>query len=461
MHASICRALWLLIWCSFAAPVDAATYFVSAAGNDDAPGTSQQQAWRTLARTFEQKFAAGDSLLLRAGDTFDGGILIEGEGDNAQKPITISSYGEGRATIQSPGSGITVRNRGGVQVENLILRGRGNVSRVTAGVHVVNTLPGSKKLKRIRLLNLDVAGFGKAGIFVEGAATDGSRSGFEDVLIQGCLAHRNTLCGIEVSGVYESFDSGLCHRQVNVINCKAHHNEGDPSLRVHSGSGILVSDVDGATIDNCEAHENGGQCRARVGGPVGIWAAVANRVTIRKCKSHHNQTQGLDGGGFDFDVGVTDSIMEDCVSHDNAGPGYLIYTYGGAPRTVQNITIRRCSSREDGQKNEYGAFYIGHHYNEFGVRNVLVQDCRVEIAGTAARRRAAIKVFSTEFVTFQRNRIVSDGRVWLLDGTGNEGTRFENNVFKAPPEEWFAFWDGTIFRSPKEAAALLGAAQPK
>ena len=72
---------------------------------------------------------------------------------------------------------------------------------------------------------------------------------------------------------------------------------------------------------------------------VGIWTYASNRVTIRSSESYGNRTGGhADGGGFDLDGGVTNSVIEYCYSHDNDGPGFLVWNYEGAPhRLAGNI----------------------------------------------------------------------------------------------------------------------------
>jgi len=61
-----------------------------------------------------------------------------------------------------------------------------------------------------------------------------------------------------------------------------------------------------------------------------IWAYQSDRVTIQFCISHHNRSTAEDGGGFDLDGGMTNSVVQYNYSHDNFGTGYLICQYEGA-----------------------------------------------------------------------------------------------------------------------------------
>ena len=71
----------------------ATKYFVSAAGNDAAAGTSELTAWRTLSKINAQTFANGDTVLLRRGDTFYGQLRIKNAG------LTVTAYGSGNNPV--------------------------------------------------------------------------------------------------------------------------------------------------------------------------------------------------------------------------------------------------------------------------------------------------------------------------------------------------------------------------
>ena len=56
----------------------------------------------------------------------------------------------------------------------------------------------------------------------------------------------------------------------------------------------------------------------------------------------------VDGDGFDLDGGVTNSVIQYCYSHDNDGPGLMLYGYTDAGvATWNNNTIRYCVSQND------------------------------------------------------------------------------------------------------------------
>ncbi|MEU6720799.1 discoidin domain-containing protein [Nonomuraea sp. NPDC046802] len=76
-------------------PTGGRDYFIDAAnGRDNAAGTSQATAWRTLAKANATTFRPGDRILLKAGQQWhDQQLWPKGSG-GAGRPITISAYGE-------------------------------------------------------------------------------------------------------------------------------------------------------------------------------------------------------------------------------------------------------------------------------------------------------------------------------------------------------------------------------
>ncbi|MEO3796139.1 discoidin domain-containing protein [Nonomuraea sp. B10E15] len=75
-------------------------YYVDATnGRDDAAGTSRKTAWRSLARVNATTFGPGDRILLKAGEQWhDEQLWPKGSG-SANRPITISAYGDARGRL--------------------------------------------------------------------------------------------------------------------------------------------------------------------------------------------------------------------------------------------------------------------------------------------------------------------------------------------------------------------------
>src|SRR5947208_16534051 len=90
----------------------AATYYVSATGNDSASGTSPQAAWKTIARVNAKDFNPGDRVLFQGGKTFTvaggaGANVIANGGfeSNLSAWLNVAgSHAAGARLVTAPGS---------------------------------------------------------------------------------------------------------------------------------------------------------------------------------------------------------------------------------------------------------------------------------------------------------------------------------------------------------------------
>ena len=125
------------------------------------------------------------------------------------------------------------------------------------------------------------------------------------------------------------------HADVRVSHCHAFDNTGDPDYQKnHSGSGIVLYQVDDGVIEPCVAWNNGALCRSGGGGAVGLWTCASRRVVIQHCESFGNKTSGADGGGSE------DCVLQYNYSHDNDGHGLMVYTYNA---TFEKVVLEECA----------------------------------------------------------------------------------------------------------------------
>lgn len=415
-------------------------FHVSPSGDDLHPGTVERP-WRTTARVNAQVLRPGDRVLLEGGRTFRGGLVLDAaDAGTRERPVTIGSYGAGRARIEADGDGVVVRNAGGVVVRDLVLAG----ARKGDGVRFENDLPGARKLESVRIENVEAAGFLRRGIAVDGAARDGSKSGYRDVRIAGCVVRDNVYYGLQIKGPYDRSSREYAHADVAVVDCRAHDNPGDPDFgENHSGNGIQMGEVDGGLIERCVAWNNGARCNSPVGGPVGIWAYSANRIVVQFCESYGNRTGPLsmDGGGFDFDGGVSDSVMQYNYSHDNDGAGLMVYSFKDAPHRCENNVVRFNVSENDGRHKGYAGIYVGQHGDR--VKGVDVSHNTVFVSPSARGRPRAAWVHDADDVRFRNNVFVSIGGATLVHAEGRlEDVSFRGNAYWASGGRVEIRWQG-------------------
>lgn len=347
------------------------SYYISASGNDEATGLSPASAWRTLARLKQTTLVSGDKILLRGGDVFNGSLSIEGKG---LEGIMIASYGKGTAVINAgEATGIFISNVPGVRIENIALRGNGVATNKGSGILLYTG--AEEKIGHVSIRNCTVKGFRDYGILLQ--ADKSAKSGFKNVLIANCIAEANGEAGIGSLSFYPA----ISHRNVNILHCKAFNNRGIlTKTDNHSGNGIVLSGVREFNIAYCEAYENGADCRSKGGGPVGIWVWNCTNGIIQNSVSHNNHagTSLHDGGGFDLDGGVSNSIIKNCTSYNNEGAGYLICEFGSGNAFTNNV-VEHNTSKNDGLKNSYGGITVAGAGKESPVTNTVVRYNRIHV----------------------------------------------------------------------------------
>ena len=363
-----------------AAPVSAAgtVYCVSPTGTPG-EGCTNATTFRTLNDASRRNYGPGDTLKLQGGATFRGPLWFDpGESGTASAPITVTSYGSGRALIDSRnterGLGIDVFNAGGIEISNIDLVGN---SAAGSGVQFYNGT--ANRLSYVRVSNVESSGF-RNGISI-GGLTDG----FANVVVSSANLHDNRDTGVSFYG--PAFSGGnYANADVEVRNVVAHHNDGNPNnLSDSTGNGIVLGSVNGGLVTNSEAYENGRLCKTGFG-PIGIWAYDSNNVTIQDNESHHNRTGGkADGGGFDLDHNTSNSLIQYNYSHDNEGSGYLMYSNKSNTAFTNNV-IRYNISHNDGRKNTYaGIRFGGRIYNSSVHHNTVYVGPVINGAPTAFR----------------------------------------------------------------------------
>lgn len=406
-------------------------YYISLFGNDTNTGSSETQPWRSIERVNATELLPGDSVWFHANQTFVGNLSLA-DVRHASCPVTIGSYGSGSATIDAGlGPGFVAKNTGNVHLVNLNFVGAGASKNAGSGVLFSNTLPGNVTFANIRVHRVDVSGFKHSGISLVSQPTDISWSGFRDVKITNTTSHDNGDAGISCIGAWHPERDGYAHTDFYIGNCSAYRNAGIPGKGSHSGSGIVLGQVDGAIVEHCRAYENGQLNDYEGGGPVGIWAWDANRVVIQFNESHHNRTgSSKDGGGFDLDGGVTNSVVQSNYSHDNDGAGYLLAQFEGA-RPFHGNLLRYNLSVNDGRRNSYGGIHLWSTGANGGITDTTIYANTICTTRSADGHPAAVDCTSDGIrdIRFYNNCFQTDGAAALVRGETNREVVFKSNTF--------------------------------
>jgi hypothetical protein len=359
-------------------------YYVAANGNDGSDG-SRAHPWKTVDAVSRMRLRAGDSVFFRGGQTFAGTLKIE----NAHG-VWIGCYGGGAATIDGGDSSAVVLYRAQrMSVSGLRLVGAGRkTGNIKNGLSVI-------ECDHIRVKGVDITGFQKSGLFIYASG---------NVVADRVYAHENGAAGISVEG---PFDSKKASHDLKMMHCRADDNPGDPTnLTNHSGNGIVCGHCTRLLIEYCSATNNGWDMPRIGNGPVGIWCYEADSVIIRHCLAYENKTSpgAADGGGFDLDGGVTNSVIEECLSYGNQGAGYCIFQYWGASPWYDNIIRNNISEDDGGVSDARGGIYV---WNSSG-DSTQFYDCEVYNNKVYNSREAALS---------------------YSEKSARHGFRFYNNIF--------------------------------
>ncbi len=410
-------------------------YYVNLLGDDSNSGLSETQPWRSIERVNATQLFPGDSVRFKANQTFVGNLRlakVKQRQVDETRVVTIGSYGSGRATIDAgSGAGFIAKNRGGVHLVNLNFVGAGASKNTGSGILFINTLPRDTKLSNIRIHRVDVSGFKHAGINFTAQPIDNSWSGFRNVRITNTTSHDNGDAGINCIGAWNPERNGYAHADFYIGTCSAYRNAGIPDKGSHSGNGIVLAQVDGALIEHCRAYENGKLNDSEGGGPVGIWTWDANRIVIQFNESHHNRTgSSKDGGGFDLDGGVTNSVVQSNYSHDNDGAGYLLAQFEGARPFYGNV-VRYNLSVNDGRRNKYGGIHLWSTGANGGITRTTFYGNTVYMTKSTDGNPAGVDCSSEGIrsIRFHNNYFHTDGKAVSIRGQANRNVVFNNNTF--------------------------------
>ena len=360
------------LWHSGLRSASAATFYISPNGNDNASGMAPAQAWRTVRKVNQTVFSPGDRILFEGGATFKGPVKLDkNDRGTRDAPIVLGSYRlakAGRATISAGrGRGVDAYNTSGLHLRDLIIVGDGAKKNGRSGVLIVSSR--DEGIRNIRMENLEICGFGENGVSI---GTWRTNAGCKDVIITRCTIHDNLLAGIFTWGPWET---GIyAHRGIHISDCQTYGMKG--------GSGITLSSVDGGIVERSVAHDNG----AEFSGASGIWAWDSKNILFQFNESYRNRTIGVDGDGFNFDGGVTNSVMQYNYSHDNDAAGLLLAQYPYAPQPMKNLTIRHNISENDCRKLDYGAIHVYNGEDPHRVSGVHIYQNTIYLASPAGNK---------------------------------------------------------------------------
>lgn len=440
--------LTLVLAAALAAPsaAGAATFHVSPAGDDAARGTSRAHPWASVDRVTAQDLQPGDRVLFRGGAVFRGNLRLDArDSGRAGLPVTIGSYGPGRATIAGGTQpALLAYGARGLVVRDLVVAGDGPRTNRATGLLVY--ADGGRLLGPVTLRRIEASGWGQDGVGVGGW---GPGSGYDGVVIDRVDAHDNGRAGISVFA-----QRAATNRAVEIRRSRAWDNRGYPGAPdgQSTGNGIVLGGTDGGRIHGSAAFHNGGLDDHPRQGPAGIWTYDSNAVRIDHNESYENRTGAtVDGDGFDLDQNVTNSVLEDNLTHGNDGPGILWANASNRSDTPGNV-IRRNVSRDDAHRLPLASILLWRRAAGLRVEHNTV------VAGRSAALGFLDPVADGPGARIRFNRLVAGEGLPLITTIGATtapGARLDRNEYVAGGR-FQVDWAGTVYDSLAAWRAATG-----
>lgn len=336
----------------FATTLAGATdYYVShSTGNDEWTGKAAEKSgktgpWRTLKRA-SIKYAPGDRILLKRGDTWNEELAPQGSG-TSEKPIVIGTYGEGDRPVID----------------------REDFHQDRTGIHLVDQAG-------YKIVGIEFA-LCMTGIFAE-YSVDSPNQKF--LWIEDCYFHdslhyqhyedypkrkiglgiclfshetKNTVVASDITVkncVFRRLASGIWTNSPDNFNKNASYIYNFANLTLEDclfEEGYQwqmgIRGVDGGTVRRCVTHDVGENFRSFNG--------VAGAMFFR-CKDWTFEESewgyisiGLgsgDGEAFDFEGNCDNMTMRNCLFHDTDGPGFLLCCYASDGHAHTKIQMENC-----------------------------------------------------------------------------------------------------------------------
>lgn len=376
------------------------TYYVAAAGKDSNSGLTENDPV-TLNKISSLTLGAGDSVLLKKGDTFKGQLLLENISGADDNPVTVASYGTADAKpVLENGQDVRdvlVFNK----CSNLVIRdldinvkwkdrGDGDGGAAT-GIIGNYDYVGTNKYKNIYIINNTVRSTGTRSNVM------GITVGSVESTFASCPSDVLTNVYIKNNLVYDVGRSGI-HAHGWLANEKINQNNGLHTLFrnvfvdnnvVHDVGciGLYVGCATNSTMNRNLVYNTGMYDVAEVmEGECGIMAISLDTCEIKFNESYNNYDSklGYDAMAIDIDWNTKNCIVQYNHTYD---------CMGGGIGTMANVDCAILNNRVENNRtatNQYGQISVGDFTSRYAavdesmhtVKNLRVEENLIVAAPT-------------------------------------------------------------------------------
>ena len=412
-------------------------FYVSEAGSDRNDGLSEVTPWKTLAKVSRESFNPGDTVRFRAGDTFDGQLVISDSG-TSKSPITFTQYGSGEKPLLDAGNPrrgayaatIVVENQdhliiSELKIRNFRKRAREGIDDADAyGILVKNS--GQRALSGYEFSQLEISEvypierrkmFNRNTVSAIRFETLPAKTADKAFNTSDIYIHDNV---IRLSG---RFGIAIRHRPSNVGSVRGTPQDFDKNVRIINnlcedlgGSCVLLNGVKGGLLESNTFLRSGSRANQDVSVTRGSGAwFFRSRDIVAQFNAAIGSRGHNDSSGLHVDFGNKNILVQYNFFYDNEGYGTEILGKNDNVIWRYNVSVGDGTrvarvDRPEGIKSEFPG------------KTIFVSD----FAAPKRLPSSNIHIYNNTYVTFPDSAPQVE-----INGTN---VTLRNNAFIATPE---------------------------
>lgn len=416
------------------------TYYVSSSsGSDSNDGLSESTAFQSISKVNALSLTAGDSVLFKKGDTFQGNLVLSGLAATSSNPIIFADYGSESAkpilTNQNSGGHVfKLVNSSNVYIKNLEFHVYGDVRSDTSSecdaILITYYHTNGAEYSGITILGNTIIGYGNScdavnsntmGVVI--SSVDQSLSCSKSNVLSDCTVSNNTIYNVGRSGIHSIGWLETEARQD--VSQSKFSNFYFNANTVHDVGciGIYISNCTTSTIQNNTVYKAGTSTLGRTDeGECGIMALASITCDISGNTVYQtgDQGAGYDAMGIDIDWFTSGIDVHHNKIYENEGSG--VSTMCCVDCNIRNNTIYDNLCSTNNTSDIYVTNYTATNSESLGitgdyltVKNLVVQNNTIthsvgnghvfETCTEAANPNGESENISTTGTSFKNNTV--------------------------------------------------------
>ena len=423
-------------------------YYVSASGNDDFDGLSENTAIKTLDAVNKLELVPGDSVLFKKGDKFNGEIRFDGLRGSDDNPITFASYGDEntKPVIESNSTVMLFEKCDNIVVRDLEVNviGLDRLAENTVcytGIHFSYNYVGKEKYKNVYICDNTVLGNGLSsnvmGITVDG--TENTVSSTPQYVLTTCYITGNEVANLGRSGIHSG--GWLSNEKVNQNQAKLDYFKDfhfDNNVVHHVGCmGIYIAACTNSTINRNLIYDAGAYDQNQLmEGECGIMALGTDncQIMFNECYNIYDSKTGYDAMGIDIDWNTNNVLVQYNYLHDCQGSGI------GTMANQNSYILNNRVENNKGATNHTASIQVTNFTSKYAavpddwhsVKNLLIGNNLI-IHNEPEKNVFSVRLSNGD-LEFEENSFVNNHCVY----TGEDVSSFKW-VYVDPELSWYKF----------------------